>query len=162
MDSTRRQLIRNLQAAYSGELAAAYAYRGHWKSLRSMAEKEMVYIIEDEEWEHRRQIKQMLDHLGSRPRLGKEIMMWLVGRTVGIACHLTGWFLPMYFAGRLEGGNVREYEIASVEAKKLGLKKFEDELRGMAAIERLHELFFLNAIAEHKLRPLMRAIFRWG
>jgi Uma2 family endonuclease len=30
----RQNLIRILQSAYSGELAAAFAYRGHWKSLK--------------------------------------------------------------------------------------------------------------------------------
>ena len=31
----RRNLIRILQNAYSGEIAAAYAYRGHWKSVKA-------------------------------------------------------------------------------------------------------------------------------
>jgi demethoxyubiquinone hydroxylase (CLK1/Coq7/Cat5 family) len=30
----RAALVRVLQDAHAGELAAAYAYRGHWKSLR--------------------------------------------------------------------------------------------------------------------------------
>ena len=162
MHSTERQLIRILQSAYSGELAAAYAYRGHWKALRNLTEKEMVYIIEDEEWMHRRQIKKMLDYFGARPQKLREILMWLVGRMIGIACHLTGWFLPMYFAGRLESANVREYEAASIHAGRLGLKNLADELRRMAAVEREHELFFMSAVSEHKLRPLMRDIFRWG
>ena len=162
MNSTRRQLVRILRAAYSGEMAAAYAYRGHWKSLRNLDEKEMVYIIEDEEWMHRRQVKRMLDYFGSRPQRTREMLMWLTGRVIGLACHLTGWFLPMYFAGRLESGNVREYEVASVHAGELGLKNLEDELRRMAALEREHELFFMDAVAGHRLRPFMQSIFRWG
>lgn len=162
MDLTRRQLIHILQSAYSGELAAAYAYRGHWKSLRNLTEKEMVYIIEDEEWMHRRQIRQMLDYFGSHPQKFREILMWLIGRVIGMACYLTGRFLPMYFAGRLESGNVREYETASIQAKKLGLKSFAAALRRMAAVEREHELFFMTAISKHQLTPLMRKIFRWG
>jgi demethoxyubiquinone hydroxylase (CLK1/Coq7/Cat5 family) len=162
MNMTRRKLIRILQSAYSGELAAAYAYRGHWKSLDNLTEKEMVYLIEDEEWAHRRQVKRMLYDLGSRPQQVREILMWLTGRVIGVTCHLTGWFLPMYFAGRLESENVHEYETASLHAKELGLKSFEAELLEMAAIERNHELFFMNAVSEHRLSPLMRAIFHWG
>lgn len=162
MDATLRKLIRILQAAYSGEMAAAYAYRGHWKSLRNLTQKEMVYIIEDEEWAHRRQLKEMLDYLGARPQRMREMLMWLTGRMVGITCHMTGWFLPMYFAGRLERSNVQEYEIASLYAGRLGLKGFADELREMAVTERDHELFFLETVYSHRLRPFMRAVFRWG
>lgn len=162
MDATRRELIRILQAAYSGELAAAYAYRGHWKSLGNLTEKEMVYRIEDDEWAHRRRVKQMLDYLDSRPQRLREILMWTIGRVIGATCHVTGWFLPMYFAGRLESENVSEYEAASLHAKTLGLKNFEIELAEMAAAERNHELFFMEAVSGHKLRPLMRSIFRWG
>ncbi|HEY0320337.1 MAG TPA: ferritin-like domain-containing protein [Pyrinomonadaceae bacterium] len=162
MNSTRRELIRILQAAYSGELAAAYAYRGHWKSLSNLDEKEMVYIIEDEEWAHRRQVRQMLDSLGSRPQWLRECVMWLIGRVIGLTCHLTGWFLPMYFAGRVESGNVREYETASLHAGSLGLTGFEDELLLMAATEGNHELFFMKTVSGHRLKPFMRALFRWG
>jgi demethoxyubiquinone hydroxylase (CLK1/Coq7/Cat5 family) len=162
MNSSRQELVRILQSAYSGEMAAAYAYRGHWKSLSDLNEKEMVYIIEDEEWTHRRQVRAMLDSLGSRPRLLREIAMLLMGRGLGIACCLTGWFLPMYFAGKLESGNVRQYETAGAHARGLGLKEFADELLKMAEAERNHELFFMNVVNEHRLKPLMRAIFRWG
>lgn len=162
MDSDRRKLVRILRAAYSGEMAAALAYRGHWKSLSNFSEKEMVYRIEDEEWAHRREIRRMLEALGSRPQKIREIGMWLMGRTIGLVCYVTGRFLPMYFAGLLESGNVKEYETASVYAVKLCLKSFEDELRQMATTERSHELFFMSAVEGHRLRPFMRALFRWG
>ena len=35
----RDQLITVLQMAYSGELAAGYAYRGHWQSVRDSEER---------------------------------------------------------------------------------------------------------------------------
>ena len=55
MDSeqARRALVKVLQHAYSGEQAAAYAYRGHWKSVSDPAEAERIRRIEDEEWHHR-------------------------------------------------------------------------------------------------------------
>jgi rubrerythrin len=159
MDQTTRQLVDILQSAYSGELAAAYAYRGHWKSLKDLTEKEGVYQIEDEEWAHRRGVKRMLDELGFSPQRTREVVMWLVGRAVGVACHVTGRFMPMYFAGLLERGNVREYEEAARCAEQLGLWGFKAELLSMAEAERRHELFFMTTIKDHRLAPLMQAIF---
>ena len=46
-------LIEILQLAYSGELAAAYAYRGHWKSVSDPEERHRIEEIENEEWHHR-------------------------------------------------------------------------------------------------------------
>ncbi len=33
----------------------------------------------------------------------------LIGRLISFSCHVIGWFMPFYFAGRLESGNVCEY-----------------------------------------------------
>jgi demethoxyubiquinone hydroxylase (CLK1/Coq7/Cat5 family) len=160
--SPRQQLIRILQAAYSGEMAAAHAYRGHWKSLKNPFEQESIQRIEDEEWMHREKVGRILRELQSGPSRMREMRMLVTGRAIGILCHLIGWFLPMYFAGRLESRNVAEYESAAFEARKLGLSECESELRLMAAVEKEHEVFFMKAIAAHRLLPLMRRIFRWG
>lgn len=63
LNSTRQNLIRILQSAYSGELAAAYAYRGHWKSLKPSPEKTHIERIENEEWRHRENVASWLEHL---------------------------------------------------------------------------------------------------
>src|SRR5215210_6528850 len=114
---SQRQLVRILQAAYSGELAAAYAYRGHWKSLREPTEQESVRRLEQEEWVHREKVGHILRELESGPSKFREIRMSAIGRTIGMLCHLTGWFMPMYFAGRLESRNVCEYEAAARYAR---------------------------------------------
>ena len=158
----REHLVKILQNAYSGELAAAYAYRGHWKSLKNAAEIDHIRRIEDEEWVHREKVGRLLEALNERPLKRREVKMWLIGRSVGIACHVIGWFLPMYFAGRLETANVEEYATAARHAGELGLAEFESELRVMAAVEKEHEIFFMNIVANHRLLPLTRAIFKWG
>ena len=158
----REHLIKILQNAYSGELAAAYAYRGHWNSLKDGAQRKRIIQIEDEEWLHREKVGRLLLGLQSRPLKRKEARMWLIGRVAGIACHVTGWFLPMYFAGRLETANVGEYESAAGHAAELGLIDFESELRVMAAVEREHEIFFMSVVARHRFLPFVRAIFKWG
>lgn len=158
----REQLIHILQRAYSGECAAGYAYRGHWKSVRKPAEREHIRRIEREEWLHREGVGRMLASLNARPLKRLEVRLAITGRIIGAACHLIGWFLPMYFAGRLEHGNVDEYAHAAFHATELGLSEFADQLRHMATVEREHELFFLNVIAGHRLLPGMQAIFKWG
>src|SRR5215210_3747905 len=102
MNEPRQELIRILQSAYSGEVAAAYAYRGHWKSLKDSPEKERIREIEAEEWEHRERVGHWLKKLGSAPRPLREKVFWTIGQIIGHSCFISGWFFPMYFAGRLE------------------------------------------------------------
>jgi demethoxyubiquinone hydroxylase (CLK1/Coq7/Cat5 family) len=158
----RHQLIHILQGAYSGELAAGFAYRGHWKSVNDPSERAAILKIEQEEWVHRKRVGEMLATLGGAPRKLRDAKLWVIGRTIGLACHLIGWFLPMYFAGRLESGNVIEYEVAASHARALGLREFEADLLVMAKVEREHELFFLRVIRGHRLLPLISRIFGWG
>ena len=54
MDSSRARLVAILQLAYSGELAAGYAYRGHARAVSDSDQRERIRKIEDEEWHHRR------------------------------------------------------------------------------------------------------------
>lgn len=163
MKNARRNLIRILQNAYSGELAAAYAYRGHWRSLeKSAAERERIRQIETEEWTHRREVGKWLEVLKAKPRRFKEVMLWTIGRSLGAACHVSGWFFPMYFAGRLESGNVKEYEDAARFAKELEMPECFDDLMEMARVEQEHEDFFRSVVARHRLLPITRRFFRWS
>lgn len=162
MDRHRQDLVRILQGAYSGELAAGLAYRGHWKSVRRADERAAIQKIEREEAVHRQRVGEILDSLGARPLKLREAKMWMIGRMIGLSCHALGRFLPMYFAGRLESGNVVEYEVAASHARALGLIGFEADLLVMARVEKEHELFFLRVVARHRLLPLMRTIFKWG
>lgn len=162
-EDDRRQLVHLLRGAYSGELAAAYAYRGHWKSLRrNSSERERIKQIEDEEWVHRERVGAIMHALAAAPAKSREARMWMIGRTLGLGCYLTGRFLPMYFAGRLESMNVREYETAAFHARRLGLSEFAADLEHMASVEGEHEIFFRRVVASHRWLPLMRKIFGWS
>src|SRR5262245_31395198 len=116
-DNSRQKLIALLQLAYSGEPAAAYAYRGHWHSVIDQDQAQAIRTIEDDEWRHRRQVGEMLASLGSGPHRSRELRATIIGRTLGFLCHLMGWLAPMYGAGRLESRNVREYETAARHAR---------------------------------------------
>ncbi len=161
-NSAQKKLIRILQSAYSGEMAAAYAYRGHWKTLRTGAERERIRQIENEEWIHRESVGLWLEKLNAKPKRTREVIFWTIGRSLGNACFVSGWFLPMYFAGRLESGNVKEYEDGAALAGEIGLNDCRIELLEMARVELEHEIFFRQTVAKHKLLPLMKLVFRWS
>ncbi|MBV9215340.1 MAG: ferritin-like domain-containing protein [Acidobacteria bacterium] len=160
--SSRQKLIRILQNAYSGEVAAAYAYRGHWKSLKDSAEKIRIKEIEAEEWDHRQRVGQWLDHLGAKPRAVRDKVFWTIGNILGPMCFVSGWFMPMYFAGRLESRNSVEYEYAAAFARELGMNDCVADLLDMACVEVEHEEFFHEVVADHRLLPVMRRVFGWS
>lgn len=153
-------LVQLLQAAYSGEQAAAFAYRGHAVAVDSTAERMKIRQIEDEEWGHRAKVGRMLKTLGAKPSRWREFVTWTIGKTLGFLCAFTGWFLPMFFAGRLETKNVQEYDVAADYAEKLGLADFVVELREMSAVEAEHEVFFSQIVSNHWMLPWVKRIFR--
>jgi rubrerythrin len=141
-DDDLRHLITELQHAYSGELAACYAYRGHWNSVSRADERARIREIENEEWHHRTLVGEMLLALGARPLRTREAVFAAIGRTLGALCHVSGWFLPMYGAWRLEQRNVLEYERAAAFARGCNHEELIPCLLEMAEVEREHERYF--------------------
>jgi len=137
--------------AYSGELAAAHAYHGHWRSVRAADQRERIREIEAEELEHRRALGAMLSALGVEPRRGLEWRAACIGRVLGALCHVSGWFAPMYGAGRLESRNIKEYEQAARLARDCGREEWVDELLTMAEVEWEHERYFRELVEQHWL-----------
>ena len=144
-------LIEILQLAYSGELAAAYAYRGHWKSVSDPEERHRIEEIENEEWHHRKLVGEMLAELKARPDPSRERRATIIGRVLGLGCHVAGWLAPMYGAGRLESRNIREYEVAARLAHECGRDDLIDCLLTMAETEWEHERYFRSLVLTHRL-----------
>jgi rubrerythrin len=144
-------LISVLRLAYSAELAAAYAYHGHWHSVSNANERERILKIENEEWHHRELVGQMLKKLGADPSRAREVRASIVGRALAALCHFTGWLAPMYGAGRLESRNIREYEMAARYARDAGHDEFVDCLLTMAEVEWEHENYFRLQVLSHRL-----------
>lgn len=155
-------MIRILRSAYSGEVAAAYAYRGHWRSLKDSPERTRIKQIEAEEWDHRRRVGEWLAKLDAGPNPRREKIFWTIGKVLGHTCFISGWFMPMYFAGRLESQNSIEYEDAAVFAKELGMDELVADLVDMARVEVEHEEFFRSVVAGHRLLPVMKKVFGWS
>lgn len=157
-NEARQKLIAILQLAYSGELAAAYAYRGHWQSVSDLSEAEAIREIEEDEWWHRRLVGQMLTSLGSGPDERRETRAAIIGRTLGFLCHVMGWLAPMYGAGKLESRNVKEYETAARHARDSGLVELIECLLEMAEVEWEHQSYFRSRVLSH---PLGRRLPLW-
>lgn len=152
----RRRLVRQLQGAYSGELAAAFAYRGHANSLPPGADRNRIRQIEAEEWHHRRLVLDLLQQLHEQPSRIREIVFWCIGRALGLLCHVGGSFVPMYGAGKLERGNIVEYEEAAIYAAECGRTEMIDCILTMAEVEWEHELFFRERLTGHTFLTILR------
>ena len=150
-DDNRQKLIAILQLAYSGELAAAYAYRGHWHSVSSADERESIRKIEEDEWRHRKLVGEMLTALGSAPNKTREKRAAIICRALGFLCHVTGWLAPMYGAGKLESRNIVEYETAARFARDCGQAQMIDCLLEMAEVEWDHEKYFRSQVLLHAI-----------
>jgi hypothetical protein len=141
MGNPLEALTAILRLAYSGELAAALAYRGHWQSLR--------------EWHHRDLVGGMLARIGLEPSPARERRARAVGRTLGRLCHVAGCLAPIYGAGRLERRNIVEYESAARLAVQAGRPEFADCLLTMAEVEWDHEQYFRSRVLTHRLAARM-------
>jgi rubrerythrin len=145
------RLAAILRLAYSGELAAGLAYRGHWHSVRDPADRARIRQIEADEWHHRELVGGMLAQLGHAPSPARERRARLVGRAIALFCHVGGWLAPMFGAGRLERGNIVEYETAARLARRAGRLELVDCLLTMAEVEWDHEQYFRSRVESHRL-----------
>jgi rubrerythrin len=156
MESSSRplpELIAILQRAHAGELGASLAYRGHARSLSDPEEASRVLEIAREEEEHRRNVGLMLAHLGGKPSRTREAVFRAVGTVLAGLCSVSGWIAPMYGAGWLESGNIREYEEAAGLAIASGHSEVAPELLKMAQVEWEHERYFRDKLLSIDFPP---------
>jgi hypothetical protein len=156
------ELIDLMKKAYSAEKAAAYAYIGHARSVKKKEEKIAIRQIELDEWNHREQVLQMMNYYGIQPSKWYEIRFAIIGRLISASCHIIGWFMPYFFAGKLESGNVCEYFRMMQFFNGLGIHKWDVDLYEMGMKEKEHEVYFLHKSEESKLLPYFERIFKWG
>lgn len=156
------KLVDLMQRAYSAEKAAAFAYIGHQGSLRNKTVKASVKQIEDDEWSHRREVLSIMDTYGVPISKWYEFKFHVIGRSIGISCYIIGWFMPIFFAGRLESGNVCEYFRMMQYFHELGITEHDQVLYDMGIKEKEHEDYFLALIQKSKLLPFFEKLFSWG
>jgi hypothetical protein len=157
-----KELIDLLQKAYSAEKAAAFAYQGHAGAVKDKAEKAAIRQIETDEWNHRREVLEIMKRYDIPVSKYYEIRFHIVGKIISASCYIIGWFMPFYFAGSLESGNVCEYFRMKQFFNELGIKEHDHTLYEMGMKEKEHEVYFLGKIKHNKLLPFFEKIFSWG
>ncbi len=155
-------LINLLKQAYSAEKAAAFAYQGHAGSVSSAEEKIAIKQIEVDEWNHRSEVLKLMNQYQVPVSKWYEIKNYFIGKTISAGCYLIGWFMPFYFAGNLESGNVCEY----IRMKRLfnasNITAHDEVLYEMSLKEKEHEVYFYKKIENDKWLPFFEKIFSWG
>jgi hypothetical protein len=156
------KLVKLLQLAYSAEKAAAFAYIGHAGSITNLDEKASIKQIEMDEWQHRETVLFIMRQHEIPPSRYNEIKYHILGRIISCSCYVIGWFMPYYFAGRLESGNVCEYFIMMRYFNEIGITAHDEALYEMGMKEKEHEVYFQKSLENNRLLPLFEKIFGWG
>lgn len=156
------KLVRSLQLAYSAEKAAAYAYIGHAKSVSNPDQKKAIKQIEIDEWHHRAEVLKIMEEYDIPVSKYYEIKYAVIGRLISASCFVIGWFMPFFFAGKLESGNVCEYFVMIHKFHSLGIRKHDKILYEMGIKEKEHEVYFLSMIKHKKWLPFFERVFSWG
>ncbi len=156
------ELVDSLRKAYSAEKAASFAYIGHAGSLRDVGEIAAVKQIEQDEWDHRRSVLAIMRRYGIAVSRWYELKYHIIGKVIGLSCYVIGRFMPFFFAGKLESGNVCAYFVMMQQFHSLGITEHDTELYEMGIREKEHEVYFLEMIKDAKWLPLFERVFSWG
>ncbi len=151
-----------MQKAYSAEKAAAFAYQGHAGSVKNVEEKKAIRQIELDEWNHRKEVLKLMKKYEVPISAFYEFRFHVIGKMISASCYVIGWFMPFYFAGRLESGNVCEYFRMKQFFNDLGISDNDIILYEMGIKEKEHEVYFLEKIKTNKLLPFYEKLFTWG
>ncbi len=162
MKINHRALTKLLQQAYSAEKAAAFAYIGHAENVNTAEQKAAVKQIEIDEWEHRKEVLEIMREYEIPISKFYEFKYHIIGKTISGLCYVIGRFMPFFFAGKLESGNVCEYFRMRQYFNSIGIYKHDLILYEMGIKEKEHEVYFLAQVKDDKLLPFFEKIFSWG
>jgi hypothetical protein len=156
------RLKKLLQQAYSAERAAAFAYQGHAGSLKTVMEKKAVRQIETDEWNHRAEVLAIMKEYHIPISKWEEARFYVIGKIISASCYVIGRFMPFYFAGRLESGNVCEYFVMKTYFNTLGIHDHDRILYEMGIKEKEHEVYFAERVKNDPLLPWFEKYFSWS
>ncbi|EKT4508489.1 hypothetical protein AAIP42_000149 [Flavobacterium psychrophilum] len=124
--------------------------------------KKEIRQIEIDEWFHRKEVLQIMNDFDISISKYYEFKFHIIGKVISASCHIIGWFMPFYFAGRLESGNVCEYFRMKQFFNSLGINTYDTMLYEMGIKEKEHEIYFLEKIKTNKFLPFYEKYFSWG
>ncbi|MBA3662884.1 MAG: hypothetical protein H0W61_01560 [Bacteroidetes bacterium] len=157
-----KELVKLLKMAYSAERAAAFAYIGHAGAVKHPEEKTAIRQIELDEWNHRAEVLTIMAKYHIPVSKYYEVRFYVIGKIISASCYVIGWFMPFYFAGRLESGNVCEYFRMKQFFNSMGITEHDELLYEMGIKEKEHEIYFLDQIKNNKMLPFFERWFMWG
>src|SRR5437879_6043643 len=152
-------LINLLKQAYSAEKAASFAYQGHAASVKDIQEKKAIRQIEIDEWNHRAEVLKIMNQYRLPVSKWYEVKYHLIGKTISASCYVIGWFMPFYFAGNLESGNVCEYVRMKRLFNALNIAAHDEVLFEMSLKEKEHEVYFYQKIENSRWLPFFEKVF---
>lgn len=144
------KLVRLLKQAHAVETGAYNAYEGHWRSLKKESERNKVQEIQKDEWFHRQSVGWMLIELKSEPSEFLETVMYLVGKTISIACYVMGYRAAMWGAKIMEVMGKNIYKKLAQIARDEGYPAMGVELDLMQKAEESHEEYFKSRLKKEK------------
>lgn len=162
MKLKHKKLNDLIKMAFSAEKAAAFAYQGHADSVSRKEEKTMIHQIEIDEWNHRAEMRKLMIIYDLNPSTWYEWRFHIIGKIISYSCYIIGWFMPFYFAGRLESGNVCEYFRMKQYFNELGITEHDEMLYELGMKEKEHEIYFYQQISSSPMLPIFEKLFSWG
>lgn len=157
-----KTLINLLQRTYSAEKAASFAYQWYRGTLKNAYEKKAIYKIEMENWHQSATVFSIMLQYNVPVSKYYEIKYAIIGTIISVACYFIGWFMPYFFAGKLESGNICEYFRMMQYFDELGITKQHQELYDMGIKEKEHKIYFLNKIKTKRKLGLLEQIMAWS
>ena len=145
------RLIKLLKQAHAIEIGAFHAYSGHWRSLPvGSIERVQVHLIQFDELAHKLKLEVMLESLDAQPSRFQDAILWCIGKTISVGCHIFGYKAAMWGAKIMEimGSNV--YFNLAREAARVGDREMSNYLYDMGVQEEEHEEFFKKCLEQSK------------
>jgi demethoxyubiquinone hydroxylase (CLK1/Coq7/Cat5 family) len=133
----------HLKVAYSTEIGAATAYRGHSAATKDPDVAAHIAFIEAEEHRHRARVGEMMDAFDARPFLPLEWVFTVVGTVIGFGCRVWGEWASAFGAAQFEFGGMGDYRRAAKAARSIDREDLAVELDHMEQDEADHRAFFL-------------------
>lgn len=134
----------HLRVAYSTEIGAVTAYRGHAAATRDPVVASLIRSIEQDERHHRVEVGKLLERFDAQPFVWLDLLYTLIGTVVGFGCHFWGPWASAFGAAQFEFGGVGDYRRAARAARAIGNPELAAQLETYQAQEAAHRAFFLD------------------
>lgn len=138
-----KRLLFELKLAYSTEIGAMRAYRGHAAATREDDVRADIEQIEADERHHRQEVGALLARFGARPWGWLEWTFRTIGGVIGLGCHVWGGWASAFGAAQFEFGGAGDYRRAARAARELGDEVLARQLDLYQRQEEAHRRYFL-------------------